>query len=89
MKPSLFFYLLFATGFIFAQTDATDNLTIAKGTWTVGGSLAFGFGEDEDFSEADELRDSENSFVALRPNVGYVITRNIVIGLGLEYGYSE
>lgn len=88
MKKFLLFVALIQMAFATAQTDTQDKLIIEKGTWNLGGSFSFGFGEREDLF-GDRFQDTENSFVAVRPNFGYAIGNNLLVGLGLDYQYSK
>ncbi|MEM8509195.1 MAG: outer membrane beta-barrel protein [Bacteroidota bacterium] len=84
MRNFLFYSALLISGFIVAQTDQPDRFVIEKGTWNVTGNVSLRSNsidnEGESFSNANDF----NSF-SFNPLVGYALSNNFVVGLGLGY----
>lgn len=100
MKKTFFLLVVLAFNLGFSQ-DADKQVNkiniIEKGTWSLIGSASFSFRDSERESinsRTSESRlnfesDSEVFLINLSPQLGYAIHKNLVIGLGIGYGYSK
>ncbi len=88
MKKVLLLVTVLAAGSVFAQDSKDEKFEIEKGSWNLGGDLSFRFA-DSDESTQTRFSESENSSIAVFPNVGYAVGKNLITGLSLGYGYSK
>ncbi len=81
--------LLFITAVIFYSTafgQGNEKIAIKKGTFNIGGKTSIGFSNHKD---DDATYETDMFNVEILPNFGYTIKKNLVIGLGVGYGYTE
>lgn len=86
MKKLFTLLLLSFTTIVFAQENE-DLFNIEKGTWVVEGGFSI-------FSENREITNDINSTndivrFSIMPRLGYTLSDNLVLGLGIGYSYSK
>ncbi len=86
MKKLLLIAILFAGTIVMGQ-EKEEKLTLKKGTWSLGGEIAFSTAN----SELPNISTEKNKFTSFNvsPKVGYFISSNLEIGLGSGYSYSK
>ncbi|MCF2876257.1 MULTISPECIES: outer membrane beta-barrel protein [unclassified Tenacibaculum] len=89
MKKLLLCTMLFALSFAYGQeSDEKEKLIIKKGTWYVNGGFSiYTNNSTNDFSS--NVNKSESLNFNISPKIGYSITNNLIIGLGIGYGYNK
>ena len=87
MKKSLVLALLLCSTFVFSQEDE-DRFLIAKGVWELGGQFSISSTSQDSFSGTSSSENNAFGF-EITPRVGYAINDNLILGLGLSYGYSD
>lgn len=84
-KITILLLLGFTTSFYVQENK--DLFNIEKGTWTVEGNISLFIENSERLQFNNSERDIFNFFVL--PRVGYAIQDNLVIWLGIGYGYQN
>ncbi|WP_340065677.1 hypothetical protein [Ascidiimonas aurantiaca] len=67
--------------------ETQENFLIEKGTWSLEGDFSITTEKVEDLIIDDVVNDEFN-FIIL-PKIGYAVSDNLLLGLGLGYEYSE
>ena len=88
MKKLLIVAFLVIYGTSVAQETDTKRI-IPKGSWTIGGNLGFSANNSEFSRELEDDIERKNHTYSLLPKIGYTISENLIIGLGLGYSFSK
>lgn len=89
MKKTLLSISLLATTILLAQDSETPKPSIEKGTWTVNTNINYSNRNNNIESVDGPVLESKSTNYSFTPNVGYLITKNLEIGIGLGIGFSE
>lgn len=84
MKKLLFLFALFFSIPFFSQAQE-PQFPIQPKTWSIGGGASLRLNQTEYDAEYSRKIFGLN----LRPNVGYAIGENLMLGTGLRYSYNE
>lgn len=87
MKKSIIIMLCLFANIVFSQ-DENDTFLIEKGTWVVEGDFGLNFGNSNNVS-GTTISDNSGFSFNIAPKVGYFISDNLQLGLGLAYGYTK
>jgi hypothetical protein len=80
MKLRLFVFLLFICNITLSQN---------KHNFLLGGGLGFRYTSDDSNLESSNSHQNEEYLLQVNPAAGYFITKNLVIGIGVEYNYDK
>lgn len=86
MKTNLIIALLFVSSTVISQ-NSEEKFKISKNQWILGGTIGFNYQNSENPSSVNQKLKS-NSF-NVRPEIGYAIGDNLVIGITSGYGYGN
>lgn len=86
MRKLFTLLLLTFTTLLSAQKNE-DLFKIEKGTWVVEGSFSLFTENIESTSESNSTNDNVN--FSISPRIGYTLSDNLVLGLGLGYSYLK
>ncbi|CAL2091146.1 outer membrane beta-barrel protein [Tenacibaculum sp. 190524A02b] len=85
------FLIVMILGFGIANGQEKNNKkTISKGTWHLAGGISLNSSNNsyENF-DFNQQADSDSFGFNFSPKIGYTISNNLVVGLGLRYGYHQ
>lgn len=87
MKTPMIILLCLLTSIIFSQ-EKNEDFLIEKGQWSIEGEFSFN-SQNADYSNSngDVNRNDFNFNIA--PKVGYTISDNLILGLGVGYAHSK
>ncbi|MFI1773266.1 outer membrane beta-barrel protein [Thalassobellus citreus] len=91
MKNKLIIALLLVGSTVFAQ-NTEEKFEIPKNQWTLGGNVSFNSRSSEyENNSVNSINKYENKAkgFGIKPEVGYAISNNLILGLGVGYLYSE
>lgn len=89
MKKVLFFGIFGIFCTTFGQDQKLENrLNIEKGTWFTAGSISFSSNESKS-ENLTNFYDAENLGFNLAPKIGFALKRNLVAGVGIDYGRTK
>ncbi|WP_299521603.1 outer membrane beta-barrel protein [Winogradskyella sp.] len=88
MKLPVLFILLIFTTFTFSQEN-DERFNLEKGSFIFEGDFSVNTQNNELSLEGSQDSDSEQFNFSLAPKIGYAIDDNLILGLGLGYGYSK
>jgi len=80
MKLKLFVLLLFMCNITFSQN---------KHNFLLGGGLGFRYTSDNSSLESYNSHHNQEYLLQVNPAAGYFITKNLVVGIGVEYSYDK
>lgn len=83
----LFTLLLLTFTTLLSAQENEDLFKIEKGTWVVEGSFSLFTENIESTSESNSTNDNVN--FSISPRIGYTLSDNLVLGLGLSYSYLK
>jgi len=83
MRSLLIFTIIILTSLNIQAQES--SFPIKEKTWSIGGGGSLRFNQ----TEYDAERSRKVFGLNLRPNAGYAIQENLILGLGLGYSYNE
>ncbi|WP_123812047.1 outer membrane protein [Mangrovimonas sp. DI 80] len=89
MKKVLMIFTVLLHGALSAQESPQDNnnFQIDKGIWSIEGDVSFNYGKSENLQ--NYVGESTGYGFAISPKVGYTISNNLILGLGVGYDHRE
>ncbi len=87
MKKLIIIAFLCAFAISFGQ-EKEKRLSIEKGTWNIDGSVSI-YTTKSDLDDEFYIGGSDRTNLSFYPSVGYTIKDNLIIGIGIGYGYSD
>lgn len=69
--------------------EQNENYSIEKGHWNLRGNVNFSTSKNDFENKSQEYSNSTNStYISLISNIGYSVNTNLVVGLGVGYGFN-
>ncbi len=87
MKKLLFIAILLAYGVTIGQ-EKNEKAFIQKGIWNIDGEISIYTVNSESKNDFGSSENNNTNF-SFYPSLGYAIENNLIIGMGLGYGYSD
>ncbi|WP_272150288.1 hypothetical protein [Tenacibaculum aiptasiae] len=85
MRKTLFIAMSLFLSFAYGQ-EKENSFTIPKKTWYVNGSVSL---SNQSMKNATINSETNLSTYSFSPTIGYTISNNLVLGLGLGYTYNS
>lgn len=89
MKKILLSISLLATSITVAQNNETPKPSIEKGTWVVNTNINYYNRESDIEIDTEYSNKTKSTHFSFTPNIGYLITNNLEVGIGTGIGFSE
>ena len=81
--------LLFFYSFSYGQEEI-EKFEIKKGSWILGGNVNYSYDKNTSgTSSSTEIKETKGTSFEIVPEIGYAVSKNLIIGLEMSYGGSK